>query len=77
MAGIPSIDVRGTLRKLFPDAWRRRLAYDCGRVRRRRKVDPVALFWTLVLRYPSIPRDIRSMGFGAGQERTLAGLRRS
>lgn len=65
MAGIPSIDVRGTLRKLFPDAWLRRLAYDCGMVQRRRKVDPVALFWTLVL------------GFGAGQERTLAGLRRS
>ena len=58
MAGIPSIDVRGTLRKLFPDAWLRRLAYDCGVVRRRRKVDPVALFCTLVLRY-------RSMGFGA------------
>jgi hypothetical protein len=65
MAGIPSIDVRGTLRKLFCDAWLRRLAYACGMVRRRRKVDPVALFWTLVL------------GFGAGQERTLAGLRRS
>ena len=54
MAGIPSIDVRGTLRKLFPDAWLRRLAYDCGVVRQRRKVDPVALFWTLVLGFGAL-----------------------
>jgi IS4 transposase len=40
------------------------LAWDTGLVRRRRKVVPMALFWTIVL------------GFGAGRERTLAGLRR-
>ena len=58
MAGIPSIDMCGTQSQAFPRRVLRWLAYDGGRVQRRRKVDPVALFWTLVLRY-------RSMGFGA------------
>ena len=42
-----------------------RLARKSGALRRRRKVEPAAMFWCLVL------------GFGAGPERTLAGLRRS
>jgi IS4 transposase len=41
------------------------LARLSGLVQRRRKVDPMALFWTIVL------------GFGAGPQRTLAGLRRA
>jgi IS4 transposase len=41
------------------------LARLSGLVQRRRKVEPMALFWTIVL------------GFGAGRERTLAGLRRA
>lgn len=41
------------------------LAQYAGMSRRRRKVDPVALFWTIVL------------GFTSGRHRTLAGLRRS
>ena len=41
------------------------LARLSGLVRRRRKVEPIALFWTIVL------------GFGAGREKTLAGLRRA
>jgi IS4 transposase len=41
------------------------LARLSGLVRRRRKVEPMALFWTIVL------------GFGAGREKTLAGLRRA
>jgi IS4 transposase len=41
------------------------LARDTGAVRRERKVGIVPLFWTLVL------------GFGVGNERTLAGLRRA
>jgi IS4 transposase len=41
------------------------LARLSGLVQRRRKVDPMALFWTIVL------------GFGAGREKTLAGLRRA
>lgn len=41
-----------------------RLACESGMVRRRRKVDPSAMVWTLTL------------GVGTGRERTLAGLRR-
>ena len=41
-----------------------RLARELGVVVRNRKVKALALFWTLVL------------GFGAGEQRTLAGLRR-
>ena len=41
------------------------LAQLSGLVRRRRKVDAMALFWTVVL------------GFSAGRERSLAGMRRA
>jgi IS4 transposase len=41
------------------------LAWASGAVRRLRKMNPVDLFWTVVL------------GFGVGRERTLAGLRRA
>ncbi|MBI5511549.1 MAG: IS4 family transposase [Deltaproteobacteria bacterium] len=53
------------MRKLFPAALVTSLARACGAVQRMRKVDPVELFWTVVL------------GFGVGRERTLAGLRRA
>ena len=50
---------------LLPKAEIERLAHESGAMRRRRKVDPSAMFWCVV------PR------FGAGAERSLAGLRRS
>jgi len=65
MASSRSIDARGTLRKVFSNQQLRGLARETGAVVRQRKVDPVALFWTVVL------------GFGAGRARSLAGLRRS
>ena len=63
MARISSIPVREVLCKMFPASLLRALARERGAVVRERKVDIVALFWTLVL------------GFGAGEQRTLAALR--
>ena len=42
-----------------------RLADEAQLAQRKRKIQPYARFWTLVL------------GFGAGRERTIAGLRRA
>lgn len=64
MARAKSIGIRETLTSLLPKAELEHLAYESGMVRRRRKVDPSAMLWTLVL------------GFATGRERTLAGLRR-
>lgn len=57
--------VEAVLTNLFPSAKLRKTAVDAGVVTRRRKVDVVAFFWTLVL------------GFGVAKHRTLAGLRRT
>lgn len=65
MARNRRIPLRETLRKLFPASMVIALARASGTVKRLRKVDPVALFWTVVL------------GFGVGRTRTLAGLRRA
>jgi len=65
MARSRRIPLRETLRKLFPAASIMALARASGAVQRLRKVDPVTLFWTVVL------------GFGGGRVRTLAGLRRA
>lgn len=61
----PSIPIAETLRKCFPAALLNEWACETGVVQRRRKVNAVTLFWTVVL------------GFAAGRERTLAGLRRA
>jgi IS4 transposase len=58
------IDVPAELKRLFPTRWLRETAREVGLTRRRRKIDPAALFWTLVL------------GFGAGSQRSIASLRR-
>ena len=65
MARISTIPIREVLCKVFPAARLRALARDRGAVVRERKVDIVALFWTVVL------------GFGVGEQRSLAGLRRA
>jgi len=65
MARSKSIPIRKTLRKLFPAVFLWGLAKASGAVKRLRRIDPVDLFWTLTL------------GYGLGDERTIAGLRRS
>src|SRR5262245_8694102 len=65
MAHRKSTPLRTALSRMFPKASLQRLARETGAVRRRRKVDPVKLFWVLVL------------GFGSGGVRTIADLRRS
>jgi len=65
MAREKTIALREALCKLFPARELRTLARASGAVVRQRKVDIVALFWTLVL------------GFGVGESRTLSGLRRA
>lgn len=64
MAAKPSIDIRGTLLKLFPASQIRALARETGAVVRMRKVDPFDLFWTIVL------------GFGVDGARSFNTLRR-
>lgn len=65
MAGDKSIEIRRTLKRLIPSARLKALAKETGAVQRERKIDAVALFWTIVL------------GFATGNARTLAGLRRA
>lgn len=65
MARRQSIGIRQELTSLIPTRQLNRLARLSGLVRRRRKIDPMELFWTVVL------------GFGAGREKSLAGMRRA
>jgi len=51
--------------ELFPSQWLRNTAKETQMIERKRKVDPVAFFWVLIL------------SFGAGMQRTLASLKRS
>lgn len=57
--------IEKTLNKMFSPEWLRTTAADVGYVQRNRKIDPVILFWVLVL------------GFGVGVQRTIASLRRA
>lgn len=56
--------IEASLCELFPTEFLRQQAEETGLIQRDRKVDPVALFWTLVL------------GFGIGTDRKIADLRR-
>lgn len=56
--------IEGELNKLFSPEWLRETAKETGLIKRERKIDPVLLFWVLVL------------GFGVQLQRTLASLRR-
>lgn len=64
MARRKSTPLRTALSRLFPTALLRRLAQETGTAQRRRRVDPVKLFWVVVL------------GVGGGK-RSFAELRRS
>lgn len=64
MARRKSTPLRAALSRMFPKALLQRLARETGAVRRLRKVDPVQLFWVVVL------------SFGNGGTRTLGELRR-
>jgi hypothetical protein len=57
--------VEKTLNKMFTPEWLRDAAVRVKYVQRQRKVDPVILFWILVL------------GFGVGVQRSIASLRRA
>ena len=57
--------VEQVLTGLFPSAWIETQARVLGVVQRMRKIDPSALFWTLVL------------GFGTGAHRSMGSLRRA
>lgn len=63
MANVKSL--KKTLESCFDEDWIRENAFDVGLVKRRKKVDIVAFFWTLVL------------GFGTGSCRSIAELRRN
>ena len=65
MARTQSIGIRRQLTSMISTRTLNDLARYSGLVQRRRKVNPTALFWTIVL------------GFGAGREKSLAGLRRA
>lgn len=65
MARRKTIGIKKVLTRILPRRVLDRLAEEVGVAQRRRKIQPHSLFWTLVL------------GFGAGRERTLAGLRRA
>ena len=58
-------DFEEAMCSLFPPEWLWETAKDKGLVKRKRKIDPVALFWVLIL------------SFGVGMQRTLASLKRS
>ena len=65
MTRVECIGIRETLASLLPKAEAGRPARESGAMRRRRKVDVRARPWSV------------SSGFGAGRERTLAGIRRA
>ncbi len=65
MARKQSTDIRRVLHRLIPGARLKALAKETRAIVRERKIGVVQLVWTLVL------------GFAAGNERTLAGLRRA
>lgn len=62
---IDRYEIEKVMNKMFPPEWLRATAAKVGCVKRNRKIDPVILFWVLVL------------GFGVGAQRTLASLRRA
>jgi putative transposase len=64
MARHKSTPLRTALSRMFPTALLERLALSTGTVRRQRRVDPVQLFWVVVLT------------LGSGRSRTFADLRR-
>ncbi|MDJ0763058.1 MAG: hypothetical protein QNJ97_08735, partial [Myxococcota bacterium] len=64
MARTQESNIRNILSSLFSERWIEAKSREVGFIRRSRKIDPVAFFWTLVF------------GFGLGNARTFAALRR-
>lgn len=64
MAQTKDIDIRQTLSSLIPESWLEQKARELKVVRRKRKISVWDLLWTLLL------------GFGFGEKKTLASLRR-
>jgi IS4 transposase len=65
MARTKSIGIRSQLKGLVSDQHLSKTARETGFVKRRRKIDPASFFWTLIL------------GFAAGGQRQIAGMRRA
>jgi len=69
MSGNYSIEdqnlIERELCELFPPEWLRETAKETGLIKRERKIDPVIMFWVLVL------------GYGTSLQRTLASLKRN
>ena len=65
MARVKSTGIRETLISILPEIGARPAGASSAMVKRRRKVDPSAMLWTLLLE------------FSSGRARTLAGLRRA
>ena len=64
MAQKQESNIRNILSSLFSEKWIEKKSRETGFIKRSRKIDPVAFFWTLVF------------GFGIGNSRTFASLRR-
>ena len=65
MARRKCIGIRSHLKDLISGPLLSKVARESGFMKRRRKIDPVKFFWTLVL------------GFATGRERQIAGMRRA
>ena len=65
MARKPEDTVEAALCHLFPSDWLERHARETGLVQRQRKINPISLFWTLIL------------SFGIGKDHRIASLRRA
>lgn len=64
MARAQESNIRSILSRMFSEKWIEAKSREVGFIKRSRKIDPVAFFWTLVF------------GFGLGNARTFAALRR-
>jgi len=60
----PEPIISRTVCEMYPAEWIQKTAKETGLIKRERKINPILLFWTLVL------------GIGVGAQRTLAGLKR-
>ena len=65
MARTPQHTIEAALCHLFPSEWLEAQARETALVQRQRKVNPISLFWTLIL------------SFGIGKDHRIASLRRA
>ena len=66
MAARQRISIPAGLRSLYPTRWLNAAGREAGLVRRRRKVVPAHLFWTLVLSAEAVDPNIGRMTLRSG-----------